>query len=382
MKVKRRLPVLGLVLLLLVPCLLGQIPETAIKDGSILARVADAETITAIWTHTANLRLSGTNIALYGSSDRNIILSGGSGASSGANIILYGESHATLPNETRFRVGASNAMAIGASGRVAIGAASANTKALLDLTSTTLGFLPPRMTTAQRDAIASPPAGLTVYNTTTGAPNYYNGTSWLSSSGLLDSSGRLAINEASPSAQFEVESADAGRTTAIFRAALNPTIDQFVIEDNAGTNILTIDSTGRMILGLASTDVTGTSLVANESIALATTTSNASVGSLAAIAGSYVAIGSGSSGSGTVLPIAFFIGGTEYYRMLADKPVIVFDEADGDPTTANLDANDSVAVYTKNNKFVIAYNNAGVMTYLVATLNGSTTTWTNSTTAP
>lgn len=43
--------------------------------------------------------------------------------------------------------------------------------------STTKGFLPPRMTTAQRDAITSPAAGLMIYNTTTNKLNVYT-TTW------------------------------------------------------------------------------------------------------------------------------------------------------------------------------------------------------------
>lgn len=50
---------------------------------------------------------------------------------------------------------------------------------ILALTSTALGFLPPRMTTAQRDAISSPATGLFIYNTSTNANNYYNGSSWV-----------------------------------------------------------------------------------------------------------------------------------------------------------------------------------------------------------
>jgi len=38
--------------------------------------------------------------------------------------------------------------------------------AMLDIVSTTSGFLPPRMTTAQKNAIATPAAGLVVYDTT------------------------------------------------------------------------------------------------------------------------------------------------------------------------------------------------------------------------
>jgi hypothetical protein len=53
------------------------------------------------------------------------------------------------------------------SGSVGIGAnTSINTSAILDVTSTTQGFLPPRMTTTQKNAIASPAAGLVVYDTT------------------------------------------------------------------------------------------------------------------------------------------------------------------------------------------------------------------------
>ncbi|MEQ1710755.1 MAG: hypothetical protein ABL908_05070, partial [Hyphomicrobium sp.] len=65
-----------------------------------------------------------------------------------------------------------------ASKALGIGTAAPSIKAVLDLTSTTKGFLPPRMTTAQRDAIASPATGLQVYNTTTNALNVFNGTSW------------------------------------------------------------------------------------------------------------------------------------------------------------------------------------------------------------
>jgi hypothetical protein len=54
-----------------------------------------------------------------------------------------------------------------------------NPSAVLEVESTTKGFLPPRMTTVQRDAITPPPAGLTVYNITTNTLQIYNGTAWL-----------------------------------------------------------------------------------------------------------------------------------------------------------------------------------------------------------
>jgi len=66
---------------------------------------------------------------------------------------------------------------INAAGEVGIGG-TANAASLLDVASTTKGFLPPRMTTAQRDAIASPPAGLMIYNTTTNKLNVRTASSW------------------------------------------------------------------------------------------------------------------------------------------------------------------------------------------------------------
>lgn len=50
--------------------------------------------------------------------------------------------------------------------------------ALLDLISTTQGFRAPVMTEAQRDAIATPGAGLVVFNSTQGQLNQHNGTAW------------------------------------------------------------------------------------------------------------------------------------------------------------------------------------------------------------
>ncbi len=58
--------------------------------------------------------------------------------------------------------------------------ASANPTAILDVSSTTKGFLPPRMNTAQRDAIVAPVVGLSIYNNTIKAYEIYNGTDWYS----------------------------------------------------------------------------------------------------------------------------------------------------------------------------------------------------------
>jgi hypothetical protein len=61
---------------------------------------------------------------------------------------------------------------------VGINTDSPNASAILDATSTTKGFLPPRMTTTQKNAIASPAAGLVVYDSTTNKLCCYNGSTW------------------------------------------------------------------------------------------------------------------------------------------------------------------------------------------------------------
>lgn len=64
--------------------------------------------------------------------------------------------------------------------QVAISNPSTNpdASAMLDIKSTTKGMLMPRMTSAQRTAIASPATGLMVYETTSNAVWVYNGTAW------------------------------------------------------------------------------------------------------------------------------------------------------------------------------------------------------------
>lgn len=60
-------------------------------------------------------------------------------------------------------------------GQVGIGTNTPDQSAILDVSSTSLGLLLPRMTTAQRDAISDPAEGLLIFNTETGQINYYNG---------------------------------------------------------------------------------------------------------------------------------------------------------------------------------------------------------------
>ncbi len=58
-----------------------------------------------------------------------------------------------------------NMFAINHLGQASMGTASPNASAQMQIDSTTRGFLPPRMTTTQKNAIATPAAGLVVYDT-------------------------------------------------------------------------------------------------------------------------------------------------------------------------------------------------------------------------
>lgn len=61
---------------------------------------------------------------------------------------------------------------------LSIGSAGPTASALLELKSVNKGFVLPRMTTAQRDAIVNPVAGMLIFNTTTGVVNFHNGAAW------------------------------------------------------------------------------------------------------------------------------------------------------------------------------------------------------------
>ncbi|MCP4440089.1 MAG: hypothetical protein GY810_14185 [Aureispira sp.] len=61
---------------------------------------------------------------------------------------------------------------------VGIGLSTPDPSAKLDIVSTNSGLLIPRMTTAQRSAIASPATGLMVFDNTTNSFWFYNGTTW------------------------------------------------------------------------------------------------------------------------------------------------------------------------------------------------------------
>jgi uncharacterized protein (TIGR02145 family) len=86
---------------------------------------------------------------------------------------------------------------VSAQAQVGIGNPTPAASAQLDVTSTTKGLLPPRMTITQRNAIAGPVAGLMIWCTNCVAPagelEIYNGYSWTNMTGGTSPSGTVTI---------------------------------------------------------------------------------------------------------------------------------------------------------------------------------------------
>ena len=101
-------------------------------------------------------------------SSGNILIQTGSGINGGSNGNIQfqiGNSTNTVATFTT-----SNSLIIGTTTDVA--------SSILTVESTTKGFLPPRMTTTEKNAIASPATGLVVYDTTLNKLSVYTGATW------------------------------------------------------------------------------------------------------------------------------------------------------------------------------------------------------------
>jgi uncharacterized protein (TIGR02145 family) len=109
---------------------------------------------------------------------------------------------------------------------------SPNSKAMLDVSSTTKGLLPPRMTYAQKILISSPPAGLMVWCTncgTSGEMQVYNGSAWTSltagtASGLpgAPTIGTATAGNAQASVPFTAPASNGGSIILSYTATSSP----------------------------------------------------------------------------------------------------------------------------------------------------------------
>lgn len=128
-------------------------------------------------------------------------------------------------------------------GQVGIGTQTPDASSVLDVVSTDKGLLIPRMTTAQKNAIASPAEGLLVYDSDLQRFYFYQ-------SGWRELSAQSLLTDADNDTKVEVE---------------KTTDEDFVRISTAGTERLIIDNNGNILLGDA---VNHTKIEADGSILL------------------------------------------------------------------------------------------------------------------
>jgi transcription elongation factor Elf1 len=153
------------------------ITKLSLLDNAATATYAySAKTATTAGTASTATKLASArkinNVAFDGSGD--ITITADAGTLIGITL------NSTVTNSSLTSVGTLTNTII--SGKLVVGATSAaSNSAVLEANSTTQGFLPPRMTTTQRDAIVSPVGGLTIWCSNCGASGemqVFNGGTW------------------------------------------------------------------------------------------------------------------------------------------------------------------------------------------------------------
>jgi hypothetical protein len=124
-----------------------------------------------------------------------------------------------------------------------IGTSTPNASSALEISSTTQGFLPPRMTQVQRDVI-TPVEGLIVYNTTTKKPNYYDGTEWENYDGTIAQTLTIGVNFRGGKVAYILQPGDPGYVEGELHGLIAAPSDQSsALWGCAGTPISGADGT-------------------------------------------------------------------------------------------------------------------------------------------
>ncbi len=148
-----------------------------------------------------------------------------------------------------------------AKAQMGIGTTSPDASAKVDISSTTKGFLPPRMTAAQRTSISMPATGLMVYCADCGAgePEYFNGSNWVNMVGGAAAT-PFAVGDAAFGGKiaYILVSTDPGYNKDVVHglvAAVNDQTTNNGLEWNNGNDYSLIGATGTAIgTGLANTN--------------------------------------------------------------------------------------------------------------------------------
>lgn len=165
----------------------------------------------------------------------------------------YDASNATASNSIMWLDGANNSMNIGTGTNIA--------SSILTLASTTKGFLPPRMTETQKNAISTPATGLIIYQTDGTEGLYqYKSTGWSQVAGTGGGGGiSRSVNvistttTAGASASTDYVYLISGTTTLTLPTAVGNT-NRYTLK-NVGTNTVTINTTSSQTID-GSTSIT------------------------------------------------------------------------------------------------------------------------------
>ncbi|MBE0640381.1 MAG: hypothetical protein IH598_17855, partial [Bacteroidales bacterium] len=123
-----------------------------------------------------------------------------------------------------------------------------NESALLDIESTSKGFLPPRLTAAQRTAIQNPAPGLVVYDTDFNSLFLYSGDYWVKLEAgekwiqdedlsLFYNNGNIGIGVSYPTALLHTSGAGTGEGDVLFTGQYKTTLPGQVPASGSGTRM-------------------------------------------------------------------------------------------------------------------------------------------------
>jgi len=165
-----------------------------------------------------------------------------------------------------------------------------NSKAMLDVSSTSKGFLPPRMTIVQRNDISTPPAGLMIWCSNCGASGemqVYNGTAWTnliggSASGTpgTPTIGTVIAGNAQASVPFTAPASNGGSTITSYTATSSPgSFTGTLTQAGSGTITVTGLANGTAYtFTVTATNAAGTSAASDPSNQVTTVNSIYSIG--------------------------------------------------------------------------------------------------------
>jgi len=230
------------------------LPVTPGTSGQILTSAGGGSS-PMTWTDLSSIGVT----TLTGDVDE-VLVNGGAGPASGA-VTLSTPQKINITSNVQF-------------GTLSLGS-SLVSSAILSLTSTTSGFLPPRMITADRDLIVAPATGLTIYNLTNNDLETYNGSSWVgaSGSGVTSISGvtnRTTVSSSTGSVTIDIASTYVGQTslttlgtiaTGVWQGTIvGPTYGGTGFDNGSRTIDLTSGGVGKILASDASGNATYSAL--------------------------------------------------------------------------------------------------------------------------